>query len=79
MREDAEIDAQLRRLLADQDEDDVRVFVEWGIVTLRGRVALRSAVRSIVATAERLDGVIAVDEDLKWDVDDVVPEGLPTR
>lgn len=76
MREDAEIDAQLRRLLAEQDETDVRVFVEWGIVTLRGRAALRSTVRSIVATAERLDGVIAVDEDLKWDVDDVVPDGL---
>jgi CBS domain-containing protein len=77
LRADAEIQAALGQLLAEQDQDEVVGTVEWGIAYLTGRVSTRSAHAEILERVEEVDGVVAVDSDLTWDVDDVTPPLVP--
>jgi len=51
----------------------VRVCVRDGVVTLDGRVRLRSQVPEAVHTVWRLEGVVGVVNGLTFDVDDCVP------
>jgi osmotically-inducible protein OsmY len=68
----------LRRLLADEREDRIVATVDWGIAELTGRASTRSRADRIVDQVERLDGIVGVDADLTWEVDDVFPPVVPT-
>lgn len=61
-------DSEIRRRVTDEvlvevlgvPADDVEVHVVDGIVTLDGRVELRSQLAALLSLVERLDGVVAV-------------------
>ena len=55
---------------------DVRVLVREGVVTLSGRVDTALAARALVYDAARVPGVIAVEDELEFTVDD---RYLPAR
>jgi phosphoenolpyruvate carboxykinase (GTP) len=44
-----------------------------GVVSISGRVEYRSTVRRLVAAARRAEGVIQVDDQLSYDIDDLYP------
>ncbi len=52
---------------------DVRVEVRGGVVSLRGEVERHSQVAALVRHVQGVDGVIAVDAQLIWRVDDRAP------
>jgi len=56
--------------------DAVGVTVKDGVVTLRGELPNRSDVRLLVALADRLDGIVKVEDHLTWRYDDQ-PSGPP--
>lgn len=78
VRGDDETQTALRRLVAERDEDGVVATVEWGIAHLKGQVRLRSTVIDLVTQARSLDGVVGVDDDLEWEIDDVAAASVPT-
>lgn len=51
----------------------VDVAVSEGVVRLRGQVQQRSLVPVLARMAEAVDGVVGVECDLSWDVDDTHP------
>lgn len=55
----------------------VEVAVANGVVTLRGQVQHRSYVAVLARIAEAVDGVVKVERELGWDVDDTVLPPLP--
>jgi CBS domain-containing protein len=73
VRADAQIQAAVDRLLADQGSAQVTAYVEWGVAHLRGRVYSRSGVGVLVSLVGEVDGVVGVDGDLGWEVDDIIP------
>jgi CBS domain-containing protein len=73
LRTDAEIQASLNRLLAEHGEIGVTAAVDWGVATLTGQVSTRSRVEELLGRVEAIDGVVGVDADLTWEVDDVLP------
>lgn len=72
LRSDAELQAAVDAVLSRFDEPHVEATVDWGVVTLGGTVSRCSRVGAIVARVEEIDGVAGVDQDLGWDVDDIV-------
>ncbi len=50
------------------------VSVRYGVVRLTGFVEHRSDAEELIRRVRRLEGVIGVDTDLDWRIDDVVPE-----
>jgi hypothetical protein len=52
---------------------EVRVEVRDGMVALRGEVERRSQIAALVRHVQAVDGVIQVDAQLGWRVDDQVP------
>lgn len=52
------------------DPDSVEIAVDEGKVTLRGTVPSRTDAEVIVGLANRLDGVVAVDDHLEYSMDD---------
>ncbi|GAA4659289.1 CBS domain-containing protein [Amycolatopsis dongchuanensis] len=68
LREQVEQDVLRRCLWADPERTSARV--RDGEVTLRGSVELRSEARRAVALTEAIPGVVAVYDELKFDVDD---------
>lgn len=54
----------------------VTVDVRGGHVTLRGNLRLRSTAESIIRDAHAVPGVIAVRDDLRYDVDDLMAMGF---
>ncbi|MEV0831041.1 CBS domain-containing protein [Nonomuraea rubra] len=54
------------------DRDGIIVEVHDGIVTLSGYIDRRSQAAAAAHTAERLDGVVDVHEDLVWRRDDIL-------
>jgi CBS domain-containing protein len=78
VRNDVETRAVLDRLLADEGESHMLATVDWGIAHLTGRVSARSRVDSIVDQVDSLDGIVGVESDLTWEVDDVIPPVVPT-
>jgi CBS domain-containing protein len=73
-------DEELRREVADEvapgawaPAGTIRVAVTDGVVTLRGQVERRSHVGVLVRMVEAVDGVVRVDPQLSWEVDDTVP------
>jgi CBS domain-containing protein len=73
VRTDAETQRVLDELLAEFEDTGVTATVDWGVVHMRGTASTRSRTVQIVDQVERLDGVLAVDADLTWEIDDVVP------
>jgi CBS domain-containing protein len=74
LRADEDILAEILRLVADQpyaDPGRVTVGVTDGVVKLAGTVGRRSAARTLTLLAQELDGVVAVDERLGFEVDDL--------
>jgi CBS domain-containing protein len=59
----------LRRVLF-VDPDDISVDVTNGIVTLSGEIGTRNEARLLAELARRLDGVVKVQTDLTWRLDD---------
>lgn len=76
LRDDAQTQAALDGLLRGRD-DDVMAQVEWGVVTLMGAVTYHSTARRLAQTVRDIDGVVDVDAQLDWKVDDLVPPVLP--
>ena len=53
------------------DPDDIEVDVTNGVVTFSGEIGTRNEARLLSELARRLDGVMKVDSDLTWRLDDV--------
>lgn len=77
VRTDADLRQSVTAVLDDlQTAGAVEGTVEWGVVTLTGRRKLRSQVDAVIVAVERIDGVLGVDADVVWEVDDtMVPLG----
>jgi CBS domain-containing protein len=52
------------------DPDEVRIDVDDGVVLLEGRVESRSLARILVRLAGAVEGVVGVDDRLRWSLDD---------
>ncbi|HSJ46032.1 MAG TPA: CBS domain-containing protein [Euzebyales bacterium] len=76
LRDDAETQAALDELLRARD-DDVIVQVEWGVATLMGVVTYHSTARRLAQMVREVDGVVDVDSQVDWKIDDLVPPVLP--
>jgi len=59
----------LRRVLF-VDPDDVVVDVDGGVVTFRGEIGTKNESRILEELSRRLDGVMRVDNQLVWRIDD---------
>jgi predicted transcriptional regulator len=77
LRTDAQIQSSLNRLLAEHGEIGVTATVEWGIADLTGQMSTRSRVADLLSRVEAIDGIVGVDSDPTWEVDDVLPPALP--
>jgi CBS domain-containing protein len=76
LRDDAETQAAVDELLRGHD-DDVMSQVEWGVATLMGVVTYHSTARRLAQMVREIDGVVDVDSQLDWKIDDLVPPVLP--
>ena len=57
----------------------VEVEVRDGIVRLAGRVPQRSQARTLAAVTGAIDGVVAVQNHLEWQVDDTIAQAPPVE
>jgi CBS domain-containing protein len=74
IRDDRELLREVRLTLDQQGATGVDAVVEWGCVSLRGTVGLRSRAATLSRSISAIDGVAAVDDDgLGWAEDDVLP------
>ncbi len=77
-REDGDIAAEVRELLERRllpvEPGEVQVAVVDGVVTLRGAVDARVDAAILADLVGRFDGVVRVDNQLEWEVDDRIPE-----
>jgi CBS domain-containing protein len=78
VRSDADVQAAVDRVLrADEDHGVVVAAVDWGVARLRGRVRFRSEIDDVVNEIRAVDGVLDVDAELSWEVDDLIPPSVP--
>jgi CBS domain-containing protein len=70
----ADFDALLDQHLLPVVPGTVAVEVVSGIVTLRGNVETRADAQLLAAVVAGFDGVLRVDNELTWEVDERVPE-----
>ncbi|WP_304454647.1 CBS domain-containing protein [Nocardiopsis sp. YSL2] len=70
-----EIDEALRPVRVHEPS----VSVEDGVVRLSGVVDKRSDAQTLIRRVRRVEGVVAVDSELGWRVDDVVPDHVQWR
>jgi CBS domain-containing protein len=79
LRSDAEIDAdvteEVLRKVPAADRGAVRAGTADGVVTLSGRMHFRSAADLAVALAGDVPGVVGVDNELAYDIDDRMAVG----
>jgi hypothetical protein len=47
--------------------------IDWGVAASGGHVYSRSGVSVLVSLVGEVDGVVGVDGDLGWEVDDIIP------
>ncbi|MFC4060629.1 CBS domain-containing protein [Planomonospora corallina] len=75
VRSDEEIAREIQRDVLDHsvwvDTSGVRVWVNRGVVTLGGRVRQRSDAQIFPRSVLRVNGVVDVIDELRWDVDDL--------
>jgi predicted transcriptional regulator len=76
VRDDADTQVALDDLLRGRD-DDAMAQVEWGMATLTGVVTYHSTARRLAQMVREIDGVVEVDSQLDWKVDDLLPPVLP--
>jgi CBS domain-containing protein len=76
LRDDADMQAAVDELLRDRD-DDVMAQVQWGVATLTGVVTYHSTARRLAQLVRDIDGVVDVDAQLDWKIDDLVPPVVP--
>lgn len=65
-----------RLLMLEFDLPHVRAEVRGGIVTLTGRVRLRSSAVSVRQAVRAIEGVLHVDDGIEFDADDLSPFAL---
>ncbi|WP_306371028.1 CBS domain-containing protein [Nocardiopsis sp. CC223A] len=83
IREDDDIAGEAREEITEalrpvRVQDPV-VAVEDGVVKLSGTVEHRSEAQAMIRRIRAVEGVVAVDSDLRWRVDDIVPEYVRWR
>ena len=66
-----EIKEDLLRRVLFVDPDDIVVDVTNGVVTFSGEIGTRNEARLLAELARRLDGVMKVESELTWRLDDV--------
>jgi CBS domain-containing protein len=76
LRDDADTQAALDQLLRGRDED-VIAQVEWGVASISGTVPYHSTARRLVSMVRDVDGIVGVDSDVEWDIDDLLPPVVP--
>jgi len=69
----AEIQTTVLRATPGADTGRVTLAVRDGVVMISGRVEYRSAARRLAAAAWQAEGVIQVDNQLRYDIDDRYP------
>ena len=72
-----EIREDLIRRVLFVDPETVNVRVANGVVTFVGTIGTRTEARLVGELARRLDGVVAVENELSWRIDDTRPEAVP--
>ena len=65
-----EIREDLIRRVLFVDPDAIEVSVAGGVATFRGEIGTRTEARLLEEVARRLDGVMRVDNQLTWRLDD---------
>ncbi|WP_285732753.1 CBS domain-containing protein [Nocardiopsis sp. ATB16-24] len=72
--------------IADEARNEIRaalpeptVTVEEGVVSLSGWMEHRSDVETLIHRVGRIEGVVAVDSELRWHNDDVLPQYVQWR
>ncbi len=73
-----EIREDLIRRVLFVDPETVDVSVSNGIVTFIGTIGTRTEARLVEELAVRLDGVVAVENQLGWRIDDTGSDGVDT-
>lgn len=78
VRSDSAIEADIERDIATKtgQPNQVTVHVADGVVTLDGTLTLHSAVQRAGDTAHHIPGVVAVHNNLRYDVDDLMITGF---
>ncbi|MDA2806879.1 CBS domain-containing protein [Nocardiopsis suaedae] len=66
------VDAEIGFFLDTPDAARVSAVVADGVVTLAGTVRRRSGARALARLIGRIDGVVAVDDELAWETDDLL-------
>ncbi len=66
-----EINEDLLRRVLFVDPDDITVAVTNGVATFSGEIGTRNEARLLAELARRLDGVMKVESNLTWRLDDV--------
>ena len=66
-----EIREDLIRRVLFIDPDAIEVSVAGGVATFRGEIGTRNEARLLEELARRLDGVMRVDNELSWRLDDI--------
>jgi CBS domain-containing protein len=66
-----EIREDLIRRVLFVDPDAIDVTVKGGVVTFKGEIGTRNEARLLEELARRLDGVMRVQNDLTWRLDDI--------
>ncbi len=73
LRADDLMEAAIDRMLRDRNAPDVTAGVTDGVVTLTGSVQLRSAAAALPRMISEVDGVLSVETNLQWRIDDCAP------
>ncbi|GAA1104457.1 CBS domain-containing protein [Nocardiopsis metallicus] len=83
IREDDEIAEEARagitEALTPVRVQEPAVTVEDGVVRVSGTVEHRSEAQALIRRLKAIEGVVSVDSELRWRVDDVVPEYVRWR
>lgn len=69
----AEIEATVLPLISGARPGSLAVAVRDGIVSVSGRVELRSAIAALVRAIQEVEGVVGVDQHVSYDIDDRYP------
>ncbi len=80
VRSDAATQAAVETALRELDSDEidgVTARVEWGVAHAGGKVSFHSTARKVLRAIDDVDGVVAVESELMWRDDDLVPPVVP--
>jgi CBS domain-containing protein len=69
----AEIEAAVFPLVRGVHPENLAVAVRYGIVSVWGRVENKSAISGLIRAIEEVEGVVGVDGNIAYDIDDLYP------